>query len=230
LAKIASTVDVISGGRLEFGIGAGWHKPEYDAYGIPFPSAGVRLKQMEEATEIIKRIWTQEKANFEGEYYTIKDLVSYPKPIQKPYPPMIIGGRGNKTLRIAAKYANIASILNCSPEEYVERLDVLKRHCSEIGRNFGDIEKSWHGHVIVGDKDETKRQALTMKEGSAIKSVQDVSMEDFQARMIIGTPEECIDQFQNYIDAGATYFTCHFPFPEDLKPLRVFMEKVAPSF
>ncbi|MCW3974655.1 MAG: TIGR03560 family F420-dependent LLM class oxidoreductase [Candidatus Bathyarchaeota archaeon] len=230
LAKIASTVDVISDGRLEFGIGAGWHKPEYDAYGIPFPSAGVRIKQMEEATEIIKRIWTQEKANFEGEYYNIKDLVSYPKPIQKPHPPIIIGGRGNKMLRIAAKYANIASILNCSPEEYIERLDVLKRHCSEIGRNFRDIEKSWHGHVIVGDKDEVKRQALMMKEGSAIKSVQDMSIEDFLARMIIGTPEECINQFQSYIDAGATYFTCHFPFPEDLKPLRIFMEKVAPSF
>ena len=230
LAKIASTVDVLSGGRLEFGIGAGWYQIEYDAYGIPFPPAKVRIEQMDEATEIIKRIWSQEKASFKGNYYVIQDLVSYPKPIQKPYPPIMMGGRGNMALRIAAKHADIASILNCSPEEYSERIDVLKRHCSKIGRNFENIEKSWHGHVIIGDKNEAKRQALRFKEGSAIKSVQDLSEEDFLARAIMGTPEECIDKIQKYVDAGATYFTCHFPFPEDLKPLRTFMEKVAPAF
>ncbi len=230
LAKIASTVDVISNGRLEFGIGAGWHKPEYDAYGIPFPPAKVRIEQMDEATEIIKRIWTQEEASFKGKYYTIQDLIAYPKPIQKPHPPIIIGGRGNISLRVIAKHANIASILNCSPEEYNERVEVLRRHCSEIGRNFKDIEKSWHGHVIIGNKDEVKKQALKMKNGSALESVRYLSVEEFLARMVIGTPEECINKFQSYIDAGATYFTCHFPFQEDLKPQRIFMEKVIPSF
>ncbi len=230
LAKIATTVDVISEGRLEFGIGAGWHKVEYDAYGMPFPPAKVRIEQMDEATEIIKRIWSQEKVSFKGKYYTIRDLVSYPKPIQKPYPPIMIGGKGNMTLRVAAKHANNLNLADCSPEEYSERIDIFRKRCSEIGRKFEDIEKSWHGHVTIGDRGEAKRKALRLKKGSVIKAVQDWSEEDFLARMIWGTPEECIDKIQRYIDAGATYFICHFPFPEDLKPHRTFMDEVVPSF
>ena len=230
LAKIASTVDVISDGRLEFGIGAGWHKPEYDAYGIPFLRAKVRIEQMDEATEIIKRIWSQEKASFKGKYYSIQDLISYPKPIQKPHPPIMIGGKGNMTLRVAAKHANNLNIVDCNPEEYGERVGIFKKRCSEMGRRFEDIKMSWHGHVIVGDTEEAKRKALRLKEGSAIKTVQDTSKEDFLDKAIWGTPEEVINRLQRYIDSGASYFICHFPFPEDLKPQRTFMEKVIPSF
>ena len=140
LAKIAATVDVISKGRLEFGIGAGWHREEYDAYGIPFPDAKIRIEQLAEALELIKRIWTQERASFQGRYYTITDLFSYPKPLQKPHPPIWIGGKGDKLLRVVvAQYADYANFAACSVEEFRQRLNVLRRRCMELGRDFSYI-------------------------------------------------------------------------------------------
>lgn len=230
LAKIATTVDLISRGRLEFGIGAGWFEEEYDAYGIPFPSPKTRLEQMEGGIELMKRIWTQEKANFNGKYYSIKDLVAHPKPIQKPYPPIMIGGKGDFLLKIAAKYADNVNLVNCTPEEYGQRLSVLKNHCLKIGRDYDEITKSWHGQIIIEEREKAKELAHKFKQESSIKSVQETDFEVFLGKMILGTTEDCVERIQSYIDAGTEYIIPHFPFSDDLKAHRIFIDEIVSAF
>jgi len=231
LAKIAATVDVISGGRLEFGIGAGWFREEYIAYGIPFPDVKTRIEQLAESVEIIKRIWTQEKASFQGKYYTIKDLVAYPKPVQKPYPPIWIGGKNERLLEIVARHADYVNFASCSVEELKEKLDILRRQCLKVRRNFEDIEKTWHGRVIIVEKEgELRQEALKAKQSSTNKKVQKMELDKYLNEIIAGTPEQCVEKIQEYIDLGVKYFIPHFPFSKDLKPLRIFMEKIAPEF
>ena len=228
LAKIAATVDVMIDGRLEFGIGAGWFEDEYVAYGIPFPDARTRIEQLAESIEIIKRIWTREKASFRGKYYTISDLVSYPKPVQKPYPPIWVGGKGERLLRITAQHADYANFATCSPIGCQEKLDVLKRQCLNINRDFEEIEKTWHGRVIiVNDEGHLRREALKAKEGSTNKKVRGMSLNEYLDKAIAGTPKQCVEKIQKYVNLGVTYFIPVFPYEKDLKTTRVFIEKVA---
>jgi len=136
LAKMAASIDVISGGRLEFGIGAGWFKDEYMAYGIPFPKPSVRIGQLREGVQIVRKMWTEDRASFEGKYYLIRQVVCEPKPIQKPHPPIWIGGRGEQlTLKVVAEYANYSNFSYVSPEECVHKLKVLKKHCEAVERD-----------------------------------------------------------------------------------------------
>jgi len=228
LAKIAATADIMSEGRLEFGIGAGWYEDEYKAYGIPFPDVRTRIEQLAESLEIIKRIWTGEKASFQGKHYTIKDLVSYPKPVQKPYPPIWIGGKNARLLQITAQHADYANFASCSVDEYQQKLDVLRRQCLKAGRNFGEIEKTWHGRVIIVDEEEKlNREALKVKESSTNNEVRKLSLDEYLDKVIAGTPAQCVEKIRKYIDLGATYFIPHFPFAKDLEAPQVFMEKVA---
>jgi len=228
LAKIAATVDTMSGGRLEFGIGAGWYEDEYRAYGIPFPDVKTRIEQLAESVEIIKRIWTSEKASFQGKHYFVKDLVSYPKPVQKPYPPIWVGGKNEGLLQITAQHADYANFASCSVDEYQNKLDVLRGQCSKVGRNFGQIEKTWHGRVVIVDKKEKlKREALKVKESSTNKEVQKLSLTEYLDKVIAGTPEQCVQRIQKYVDIGVTYFIPHFPFAKDSRAPQVFMDRVA---
>ncbi|MDP3939164.1 MAG: LLM class flavin-dependent oxidoreductase, partial [Deltaproteobacteria bacterium] len=110
LAKIVSTLDWISNGRAELGLGAGWYRPEFDAYGIDYPKPSVRIAMLQEAVKIVKSLWTEPKTTFDGKYYKIKDAYCYPKPVQKPRPPIVIGGGGEKLLRVTAEEADIANI------------------------------------------------------------------------------------------------------------------------
>ena len=228
LAKVAATVDVMIEGRLEFGIGAGWYEDEYVAYGIPFPDVKTRIEQLAESVEVIKRIWTREKASFQGRHYTIKDLISYPKPVQKPYPPIWIGGKNERLLQITAQHADYANFASCSVNECQEKLDVLRRQCLKVGRNFGEIEKTWHGRVMIIDKEERlRREALKVKESSTNNEVRRLSLDEYLNKVIAGTPGQCIEKIQKYVDLGVTYFIPHFPFAKDLKAPQVFMERVA---
>lgn len=231
LAKIAASVDVMTGGRLEFGIGAGWHEDEYNAYGIPFPNLGTRIEQLAEAVEIIKRIWTQETATFQGKHYAIKDLAAYPKPVQKPHIPIWIGGRDKRLLKIIARRADHANLAGCPVEVYRKKLAVLRKHCIAVERNYEEVKKTWHGTMILIDKEESRRrQILRVKESSTNMRLLTMSFEDYSERLIAGTPEQCVEKIQRYVDLGVTYFIPHFPFAQDLKALRTFMEKVAAEF
>jgi len=224
LAKMAATVDNISNGRLELGIGAGVQKNEHNAYGFSFPSSKARIERLNEAVEIIKKMWTEEKASYNGKHYTIRDAVCEPKPVQKPHPPITIGGGGEKlTLRVTARHADrydwgyLPSV-----EEYKRKLKVLEKHCDAVGRSFNEIEKScWPaGQIFIGeDKKELKKRILhLMPKG--------VSLEDFMQTSFVGTPEDFIKQLRQYMFLGVTHFMLFFGDLPDLRGLRLFAEKV----
>lgn len=163
LANIAATVDVISQGRLDFGIGAGWNEAEHNAYGIPLYKPGERIRRLGEACEVIKRLWTEKQATFEGRYYQIKDAYCEPKPVQKPYPPFVIGGGGEQlTLRIVAQYAAIWNVPGGSPDVFKHKSAVLDEHCAAIGRNPAEIARSIQVAINPDNLQETKATAQSL--------------------------------------------------------------------
>ena len=224
LAKMAATVDNISNGRLELGIGAGVQKNEHNAYGFSFPSSKARIERLSEAVEIVKKMWTEEKASYNGKHYTIQDAACEPKPVQKPHPPIIIGGGGEKlTLKVTARHADrydwgfIPSV-----EEYKHKMKVLEKHCDAVGRSFDEIEKScWPaGQIFIGeDRKELKKKILQL-------TPKGVSLEDFMRTSFVGTPEEFIKQIQQYLNLGVTHFMLFFGDLPDIGGLRLFAEKV----
>jgi len=143
LANMGATVDIISGGRLDFGIGAGWNELEHSAYGIPLYAPGERIRRMGEACEVIKRMWTETAPDLDGQYYQLRGARCEPKPIHKPYPPFVIGGSGEQlTLRVVAKYADIWNFVGGSTETFRHKNEVLNNHCAAIGRDPAAIERS----------------------------------------------------------------------------------------
>ena len=224
LAKMAATVDNISNGRLELGIGAGVQKNEHNAYGFPVPSSKARIERMNEAVEIIKKMWTEEKASYNGKHYTIKDAVCEPKPVQKPHPPITIGGGGEKlTLRVTARHADRYDWGYLSSLElYKRKLKVLEKHCDAVGRSFHEIEKScWPaGQIFIGEdrKDLDERVLQWLPKG--------VILEDFMRTSFVGTPEDCIKQIRQYLNLGVTHFMLFFGDLPDLRGLRLFAENI----
>lgn len=150
LAKLAVTVDHLSGGRLEMGIGAAWNEPEFRMLGLPFPSAGERIRRLNEACTVLKLLWTEERASFAGRYYSLEDAVAVPKPLQKPHPPLWIGGSGPKrTLRVVARHADVWNSNGRSFDDDVAASRLLDEHCLAIGREPASIRRSvqfrWDG-------------------------------------------------------------------------------------
>lgn len=224
LAKMAATLDNISSGRLEFGIGAGVQEKEHLAYGFPFPSSKMRIERLGEAVEIVKKLWTEEKASYTGKYYLIQDAVCEPKPTQKPHPPITIGGGGEKLmLRVTAQHADrydwgyLSSL-----EQYKRKLKILEKHCKAVGRSFGDIERScWPaGQIFIGDDKKELEKRLLQCEPKG------VSMEDFARTNFVGTPEDFLKQNRDYVNLGVTHFMLFFGDLPDLRGLRLFAEKV----
>jgi len=227
LAKMSSTLDVISGGRFELGIGAGWAKTEHESYGIPFEKPRKRVEKLEEAIVIVKKMWTEENPSFQGKHYSINGAVCEPRPIQKPRPPIWIGGGGERfTLRAVAKLADGCNFIALSLDEYRHKLDVLAKHCDLVGRKAGDVRKSWQGSVIVGrDNAEVKDQVQHATQGSA------VTKEEFESHAIVGTPEQCTQRIGEYLDIGVDRFMLSFPeAATDLTGVRLFGEEVLPGF
>jgi F420-dependent oxidoreductase-like protein len=224
LAKMAATLDVISNGRLEFGIGAGVQEDEHEAYGIPFLKPHARISRLQEAVEIIKKMWTEEKTSYQGKYYRTSEAVCEPKPVQKPHPPITIGGSGEKlTLKVAAQHADrydwgpVTSL-----ELYQHKLDVLESHCKAVGRDFHEIEKScWLGGqmFIAPSQKEVDEKVRQLKP-------KNVSVEDFKKLNFVATPDECKQEIQRYTSLGVTYFMLFFGDLPDLNSLRLFSEVV----
>lgn len=162
LAKMAATVDIISDGRLDFGIGAGVgegnHETEHHAYGIPLYTPGERIRRLGEACEVIRRMWTEPAPSFAGNFYQIKDAYCEPKPVQKPYPPFVIGGIGEKLLRIAAQYAAIWNFTGGGVESFQQKNAILERHCAAIGRDPQTIQRSTQVRINVTDLEEARRR------------------------------------------------------------------------
>ncbi len=224
LAKMAATLDVISSGRLEFGIGAGVQQDEHLAYGIPFPETKVRIGRMKEAVAIIKTMWTEEKASYKGKHYEIKEAVCEPKPVQKPHPPITIGGGGEKlTLKVTAQYADRCDFGYLpSLELYKHKLEVLKNHCHAVGRAPQEIEKScWPGGqvLIARNQQELGNKILRYKPKR-------MTISDFERLNLVGTSDDCLEKLRLYTDLGVTHFMLFFGDFPSLDGLRLFAESV----
>jgi F420-dependent oxidoreductase-like protein len=143
LAKVATTVDRISGGRLEVGLGAGWFEEEHRQYGLPLPAMGERMQRLDEACQVLKALWTEPRATVEGRFYQVREAYHEPKPVQRPHPPLVIGGKGEKVLlRIAARHATEWNLASGTPEEFRHKCRVLDEHCRTVGRDPAAIERS----------------------------------------------------------------------------------------
>ena len=230
LAKMASTLDVISGGRLELGIGAGGGRGDHQASGYAFPSTRVRVAMLEEAVEVMKRLWTQPKADFQGTYYTLDQASNEPKPLQKPHPPLLIGGHGERyLLKAVARHADICNIgSEMSLEEHRAKLDVLERYCREVGRDPAEIEVTHNARLIISEN----QQAFDSKSAHAAFHA-NMSVSDYKQSIsgaIAGTPEQCIQQIESYVQAGIRYFMLIFQDPVSVEDLQLFAREVMPHF
>ena len=159
LANMAVAVDHISGGRLEFGLGAAWHELEHSAYGIDFPSAAERIDRLDEALEIIKLLWTEDSSTFDGRYYKLKDARCVPKPVQRPHPPIVVGGSGRKkTLRVVAKHADEWNTPGQDPPEWAELNSVLDDHCRDVGRDPKEVRRSVQMFIYPAQEGQPEEQ------------------------------------------------------------------------
>ena len=215
LAKIGATLDVLSKGRLFMGIGAAWNVEEARAYGIPFPPVGERMRRLEEAAQIIIKMWTEERASFNGKFYQLSDAYCNPKPIQKPRPPIMIGGSGERrTLKIVAKYGDACNIFG-SVETLRHKLGVLREHCRSVGRDYNSILKTKLAHVVI-DKD---REKVT----EAIKGLSEDRRREYA---IYGTPEEVRKQIEAFRDVEIEYLIVNLEPDRELQALDLFASEV----
>ncbi|MBI2847479.1 MAG: TIGR03560 family F420-dependent LLM class oxidoreductase [Chloroflexi bacterium] len=224
LAKMAATVDHISGGRLEFGIGAGYFEPEHTAFGIPFYSTAERIRRLDEAVQIIKMLWTSDgRVTFNGKYYQLKDAHFEPKPIQKPHPPITIGGGGEKlTLRVVAKWANRMNVAT-SPEVVRHKLSVLEEHCRALGRDPDEIEKSV-GNRLITTEDTSVHEGFL----EAMADRRGITVEEARSQYYLtGSFDEMRQKLRQFIDLGVTQFTLSLRPPYDFAGLERFVEEVA---
>jgi F420-dependent oxidoreductase-like protein len=221
LAKSLTTIDQVSNGRLEIGLGAGWMDEEYRAYGYEYPDRPTSLKQLEEGLQILKlMLGPEKKPSFKGKYYSIDGAMNNPKPVQKPQPPITIGGSGEKVmLRLVAKYADR---WNCPAgyESFEHKFNVLKEHCKKVGRNLDEIDISEQLLVCIGNNDAEVEQKWKMAQ----------ALKPFSTTGIKGTPEQLIEALKNRVKMGITTFTIFF---SDFAPpptLELFAKSVAPAF
>jgi F420-dependent oxidoreductase-like protein len=201
LAKMASTVDVLSHGRLDFGIGAGWYEGEYDAYGYPFPPLPERLRMLGEALQVIHAMWSQPYARFDGEFYRVDGAINEPKGVQKPHPPIWVGGSGEKvTLRLAAQYGDATNFGGHLDDMgwYGHKFEVIRGHCEAIGRDPDEIVRSSNVETTLlraGDDPEVLTRTYR----------RDQSLEEYRSHAIVGGPQEIIDTYGRLIDAGVNH-------------------------
>jgi alkanesulfonate monooxygenase SsuD/methylene tetrahydromethanopterin reductase-like flavin-dependent oxidoreductase (luciferase family) len=214
-AKMGANIQQLSNGRFVMGIGAGWYEPDYESYGFEFPEApNVRLAQMEEAIQIIYKMWRESPATFEGKYYQIKN--AYCEPTPNPIPPLLIGAGGEKiALRLVAKYADWWNYCD-TVEVYAHKLEVLKSHCVAVGRDFNEIVKTWDGLQITIAKTESAAQEIYQR--SVFK----------RRGAVVGTPTQVAEQLKPYIDLGVTIFFLRFDDFPSLTGLKLFTEEVIP--
>ncbi len=227
LAKITSTLDAISNGRLELGIGAGWFEYEYNSYGYKFDEPLTRIEQLDESITIIKKMWKNEKSTFKGKHYSIKNAICNPKPIQNPHPTIMVGGAGNKLMEVVAKHANRYNHPFGTPEILEEKISLLKNKCKLINRNYTEIENSVLLRVLVGkDKDEINEIISKLKKKNETITDFIIRSEDSIA---LGTPDEVSAYLERYIKIGIDYFIVNFIGLSNLDMLSLFSKKVRPT-
>jgi F420-dependent oxidoreductase-like protein len=222
LAKVASNLDVISGGRLDWGIGAGWYEHEYRAYGYDFPPAKDRIAMLRETVEIVRSLWTEADTSYEGKHFSLNGAQCDPKPLQDPHPPILIGGGGEQlTLRVVARLAD-RSNFGGKPEEFAHKCDVLKRHCDAVGRDYDEIEKTWSPEIHVRESEAELRAVGGSTFGEPFDS--------WQAGNLVGTPQQVIDKIGAYRELGVGSIIAWCRDYPALDTLTLVGEQVGPAF
>ncbi|WP_334144031.1 LLM class F420-dependent oxidoreductase [Rhabdothermincola sp.] len=222
LAKITSNLDVISGGRLDWGVGAGWYDHEYRAYGYEFPPARDRIRMLRETVEIVKLMWSEADAHYEGEFFTITGAQCDPKPLQQPHPPIWIGGGGEQlTLRVVARHADRANF-GGKPHEFAHKCEVLKEHCRAVGRDYDEILKTWSPEVFIRE-DEREIEA------GGTRSFWGEPYDSWREGNLVGTPEQVYEKIKAYeaLGVGGIVPWCS-DYPET-ETLTLLAEKVMPE-
>ena len=235
LAKVAASIDVISNGRVEMGIGGGWYEHEYLAYGYPFPKPSVRLGELDEAVQIMRSMWTDDTTTFEGEHYTVAGAICQPKPVQAASIPLWVAGGGEQlTLRTAARYADFTNFGE-SVENFEHKSSVLERHCEAEGRDFAEITRSTNFNVVIGETDaEVRRKMDALSE--RFESVETIDGQRTLERWFggpgsaVGTPDAVIEKIASFKDAGMAYAIAYFPDAAyDPTSLELFAREVMPE-
>ena len=214
LANTIATIDHLSHGRADLGLGAGWRQPEYDTYGIPFPSAGVRLRQLDEGIQCVRLLLTQDSADFEGEFFTLRDARCDPKPVQARLP-LWIGGTGERvTLKLAARHADGWNAPFLDPDAYRHKVEVLEQHCADVGRDPSTITRSVN-LTMARDLAE-----LEERFGGTARYI--------EKSALMGSPQEVADRIAEYREAGADGINVALRAPFDVAALDRFAADVLP--
>ncbi|MEY7851910.1 LLM class flavin-dependent oxidoreductase [Natrarchaeobius sp. A-rgal3] len=241
VAKMAATLDVISGGRLELGLGAGWHEPEYEAYGWEYRDGFERLMRLDESIRLMKGMWesdSDEGASFSGEHYEIDGAYCEPGPVQDPHPPILVGGQGEEvTLKLVAKHADgwNTDVFNGDLETLEHKIGVIEDHCETVGRDPDEIEYSWDGHVICTRNEEKLERLLDLMlpiqfEDEYVDQADIETEEDARDYFVMGTPEECAEAIERRIDLGVSKFQGWFVDFPDTAGMELFADDVMSEF
>lgn len=215
LANAIATIDHLSGGRTDVGLGAGWSQMEYDAYGIPFPSVGTRMSQLEEGIQVLRGLLHDEVSSFDGKWFQLRDARNEPRPIQAKLPIWVGGGGEKRTLRIAAQYADAWNVPFISPEEFARKRAVLHQHCEDVGRDPSEVRCT----INVG---------MAYSEESLVEQFGRIS-EMVRPGVLVGSDEQMVDRIGEYVAAGAEQINIAMRAPFDADALERFAKAVGIS-
>ncbi|MFF2086063.1 LLM class F420-dependent oxidoreductase [Nocardia sp. NPDC058176] len=236
LAKVAATVDLISGGRVEMGIGGGWYEHEWRAYGYGFPSAGERLGRLDEGVQIFRQAWQTGRATLDGKYYQVDDAIVHPRPLQENGIPIWVAGGGEKkTLRIAAKYADYTNFSG-DPEEFARKSEILRQHTVDVGTDFAAITRSSNFNAIVGTTESEVQERLSaiVDRLTPFLGADEAKIrvhDQFANSAAVGTPEQIIERLTTVKDLGLAYAILNFPEAAyDTSGIELFEREVIPAF
>jgi F420-dependent oxidoreductase-like protein len=235
LAKVAATTDVISGGRVQMGIGGGWYEHEWRAYGYGFPSAGVRLARLDEGVQIMRDAWRDGKVSFDGKHYQVDGAIVAPKPLQANGIPLWIAGGGEKvTLRIAAKYAQYTNYTS-EPEGFSQKSALLADHCRDVGTDYDAIVRSANFNVVVGSSEKDVQDRVERIRSRLIGKANPEAVEAMLSNVTSpdsasGTPEQVVEKLQRMRDLGCEYAITYFPEAAyDRSGIELFEREVIPA-
>ena len=225
LAKMAATIDVASMGRLDFGIGAGWFESEHRAYGYPFQQPSIRIAQLEEALELLLSLWTEDQTTYDGDHWRAQDAYCWPKPVQRPHPPIWIGGAGEQMmLPLVARYADVWNMSGASPEEFEAKSRILDKKCSEVGRQPAEIRRTIELDCILAT-DQIDRSLLAKTFTRRLGRGES----ELTSRHLIGTAEELTERIRAYVEAGVEEFVLWFGDAPGTGMLTRFAREVMPN-
>jgi alkanesulfonate monooxygenase SsuD/methylene tetrahydromethanopterin reductase-like flavin-dependent oxidoreductase (luciferase family) len=218
LAKMCATLQFMSSGRFILGLGAGWHEEEYKAYGYRFPSAQERVEQLEETLQIIKAMWTEERATFHGKYYQVTEADCEPKPL--PHPPILLGAYKTKMLHLTAKYADEWNVSSTGLGRYRRLVSDFEKACHEVGRDPASVQRSWCGGCACAST-QVDAEHIAGDRFSATNPGDDFGF--------VGTPSQILGQMQSFIDLGITRFMVDCSSFPDLTTLELLVHEVLPA-